>query len=652
MSIFRVFASLFLLLFTVTVFAQKAPMKWGKVSEEDLQMTEYELDPDAEAVVLGDYGTIEFVNADGNMIYKFIHHRRVKILKKSGVERGDISISFNHNQRAERIKNLKAQVFFPDGRKEQLKRKDIFEEKVTDYWAKKKFAFPKLQPGCVIEYKYTKMCDRIFTLEDWYFQEDIPVRFSELQVDIPEIYQYVYLLESGAKQIEKLDENGLMVGGTYKINRVTFKMKDVAAMKRESHITTMRDYLASVRFQLKSYVYGNGTKEVITTWENLAKELKEHSKFGSRYSRSSKYSKLTKASERYIDKSASDLDKIKQSQAFITNEMEWNGDYSMFCRSGLNSLFEKKVGTSGEINMMLLALLNSQGIKAYPMLSSTRGHGRIVQLYPIVEQFNHLMVYVELDGKPIVLDALDAFHPVGYPHSNSLNHFGLVLDGESSKWAAIKTKLSTQSTLATLALNSGGDLTGTLNGGMNGYYAIYSRKRFADSPKYGGWDKKLKETYPDSKVDSLETIGLDDINESLKVNVGCTIKGAAQVNGDFIYLNPVLLPAYDENPYKLEKRNYPVDLIHPWKENYILNLTIPEGYVIEELPEPVLLVLPEKGGRFNFQVKKTDETHIQLVSKVDIKQLYFTQEEYPGVKKFVDLIVEKQGEQIVLKKKK
>jgi hypothetical protein len=41
---------------------------------------------------------------------------------------------------------------------------------------------------------------------------------------------------------------------------------------------------------------------------------------------------------------------------------------------------------------------------------------------------------------------------------------------------------------------------------------------------------------------------------------------------------------------------------------------------------------------------------LQIIWKINMKQLYFSSEEYKGVKNFFDIIMEKQGEQIVLKK--
>lgn len=653
MSSLRTLIGLLLICFVSNMKAQKAPMKWGKIPEADLQMEQYDLDPDAEAVVLGAYGTISFSFEGEGTTFALFKHKRVKILKESAVERGDISIYYYRKKGSEKIRNLKAQVIFPDGSKEQLKRKEIFDEKLDDGWSIKKFAFPNLKPGCIIEYKYTKVSDRIVSLQDWYFQEDIPVRFSEIQVDIPSVYSYVYLLHSGNQRIERFEKNNIQGSGGQSMfleNRVVFTMRDVEAMKSESYITTMKDYRSRVRFQLKEYTSKTGNVQYLSTWEKLAKSFEEDFDFGKQYLKSSYSSKIVKSSAPHIDAAASDLDKIRQAQKFITSQVKWDGDYIYWCTETLNKLFEKKIAKSGEINMMLLALLKKNGIKATPALTSTRGHGKVVQLYPIRKQFNHMVVYAEVDGKPMILDALDQFHPVGYPHSNALNHYAWVVDGKSSRWVDIETKNSTKSCLATFELDAEGSLKGTINSGSNGYYAISERETFSDS-KYGSWKKALENIYPETKIDSIEVINQKDINQSLKVNLNCTISNAAQVSGDFMYINPVIIPAYAENPFKLEKRNFPVDQIHPWKENYILNLTIPEGYILEELPEPVLLALPGNGGKFNHQVKKIDETHIQLVSKVTIKQTYFRQEEYQGIKKFIDLIVEKQEEQIVLKKK-
>lgn len=56
------------LCFFSSALAQKAPMKWGKVDAADLQMTSYAADTAAEALVLADFGSVQFDFASGARI--------------------------------------------------------------------------------------------------------------------------------------------------------------------------------------------------------------------------------------------------------------------------------------------------------------------------------------------------------------------------------------------------------------------------------------------------------------------------------------------------------------------------------------------------------------------------------------------------------
>jgi len=70
---------------------------------------------------------------------------------------------------------------------------------------------------------------------------------------------------------------------------------------------------------------------------------------------------------------------------------------------------------------------------------------------------------------------------------------------------------------------------------------------------------------------------------------------------------------------------------------------------VEELPEPALVKMPEDGGAFRFLISENNGK-IQITSKIHIKQNRYKPEEYQSIRQFYDLIMEKHGEQIVLKK--
>jgi hypothetical protein len=79
-------------------------------------------------------------------------------------------------------------------------------------------------------------------------------------------------------------------------------------------------------------------------------------------------------------------------------------------------------------------------------------------------------------------------------------------------------------------------------------------------------------------------------------------------------------------------------------------VTIPEGYVIDELPPSKVMVLPGNAGKYTYSMVQSGNT-IMLTSILNINQAIFPQNEYTGLREFYNQVVAKQAEQIVLKKK-
>jgi hypothetical protein len=87
-------------------------------------------------------------------------------------------------------------------------------------------------------------------------------------------------------------------------------------------------------------------------------------------------------------------------------------------------------------------------------------------------------------------------------------------------------------------------------------------------------------------------------------------------------------------------------------ETYLLQLSIPEGYVTDELPKQMVLKLNEEGdGMFEYRISESNGT-ISLRSRLRLKRSYFQPEEYEMLREFFNLVVKKHNEQIVFKKKK
>jgi Domain of Unknown Function with PDB structure (DUF3857) len=137
---------------------------WDSVPLTDLSMNIYSNDTLAEAVVLLDNGCLKVPEYSKTCILKVLH--RVKLLKKSAFEDyGNHTITIRNY---EKLISIRAHTINPDGLRTNVS--EFYDEKLNEFVNIKKFAFPKLQEGSIIEYEYVIESENLLELYPWYFR--------------------------------------------------------------------------------------------------------------------------------------------------------------------------------------------------------------------------------------------------------------------------------------------------------------------------------------------------------------------------------------------------------------------------------------------------------------------------------------------------
>ena len=662
-------------IFCLPSFAQKDPIKWGKVPDEDLEMTIYEKDSAAAAVVLCNFADLEFNFAEGDIKYIFTVHKRIKLLKRSAIDTyGDVSI-YQWNE--DKVSGVKGLVTLPNGDEIKVKKRDIFKDKAADNYTLFKFSFPQLQEGAVIEYTYKLESETFVTLEDWYFQEAIPTVWSEYRLQIPDWFNYVHLTQGRKMDISESESRNksLMVPGyrtrrtqgpdernntkvvqsgvdrmDAKVNFLRYVQKDVPALTEEPFITTMSDYRAHIQFQLNYVQFPRqGIDPYLSSWPDLAKKLYENKYFGLPLLKKRYIKDILKETDRLVNDLESKDEIVYTLYQYLASTIKWNGSYSMWIESSLEDCFEKKEANSGELNLMLVALLQHYEIEAYPILVSTREHGKMIQLYPILRQFNHVVALARFQDQLIAIDVDDPNRPIGFPRVSSLNSAGWLADPSNPQWIQMPSPSAKMVSSGNFTLSPDGNLEGSMKYKFQGYTAINVIRNMPEDKSGQFLQKDLQKMYPDA---ALKEVQFEQKNASeVQVSTQCAIPAAAQVVDDLIYLTPTIVPDYEENPFKLRERTFSVDIPYPNAHQIVHTITIPNAYMVDELPEASRMSLEGKGAQFKYSVKKINDQTIQVISKLTINQLKFEPEEYPALRNFFDMVVEKQSEQVVLRKK-
>jgi hypothetical protein len=306
-------------------------------------------------------------------------------------------------------------------------------------------------------------------------------------------------------------------------------------------------------------------------------------------------------------------------------------------------LQKDKSGNSAAINLWLVGALQEAGIEAYPVALSTRKHGRILSDYPFSNAFNTMAVLANIDGKNILTDASDPYCLNYRLPIKCMNDKGLVIDKENLKWVILQSPvLSTQ--ITTFKIDSiQKDFLASVIETSTEYEALTLRNTYGDDKTdlYNVLSKKY------NVVDSSLLIkNAQDRNRPLIY--AYQIRNKTEVINNKIYIQPFLNEIYAENPLKQKTRTYPVNLIYPFKQTYLSEIIIPEGYMVQFLPDKSSL---------SDDLFELDYSALQSDAKVNVMLTYsfkhsiYQPEEYVRIKAMFDRIVRKGSEKIVLVRK-
>lgn len=661
------------LLSTALVYAQKAPIKFGDVPIEDVQMKTYDKDSSAAAVVLADYGQtkLEYHQEDGFYL-TFERVKRIKILTKDGLEWGNFTIPLYHSgSDEEKLTGLKGITYNIENGKaveSKLKNDAIMKEKADANVDLVKITMPNVREGSVVEITYGIASDFLFNLQDWDFQYTIPARLSEYRVNIPEYFYYEKFMQGYIKLdvVEqkqapssiifntKTRSEGYAPSTSFSSDKVDFMetryrwaAQNVPAFKTEPNMTTYKDYISRMNFELSYTKFPNsGVKNYMGSWADINKQYAESSDFGGEVTGNGF---LKKTVEEIIAGATSPEAQISALHNYVRTNIQWDGYTRKFVNTSLRKVMDEKKGNSAEINLLLASMLEKAGFDVRPVLISTRDNGFVREATPISSQFNNVICLVRFGDKQVLLDATDKLLPAGHLPERYLNGNGLAISSKNGfSWVNLMQATKSKRFLGgEVKLDQSGKLIGKLTFDNAGYFGTTNRRQYLSKGEEE-YVKALNNAQWEITKSEFENAKV--LDAPFKETYELTINDYVTMAGDMIYLNPHLAWHISENPYKLEKREYPVDFGSPYETTYSFRLIIPDGYVVEELPKNKMLALPNNGARYVYSASQVGNA-INFTSTLAMNKPLFTQEEYPTLREFYNQVVAKQAEQIVLKKK-
>lgn len=656
------------LLFPIIGFSQNYEL--GKVTIKELSEKQHATDTSAVAAILFTKGKSYFDYVENSHFVLITEvEAKIKIYKKEGLDWANKEIAFyiGGNELESVIINKAYTYNVVHGKVEKTKLNNDgeFKENVNKFWGNKKFTMPNVKVGSIIEYKYTIKSPYFSNLQDWKFQDVIPIDYSEYKTIIPEYFSYNFFSRGSVKlnitketkfrTIDILDDTrySQRAGATRQADRVslsenitTIDAKNVPAFITEEYSNNLENYLSSIQYQLASKQYPNEMIKMYSeTWEDVSKNINDNYNFGEELKKDNYFE--NDYVELISGKNLSSEAKINSIYNFVKNHYKWNENDGIYTDVGVTKAYKDKIGNVAEINLTLIAMLRKAGLNANPIILTTRN--RPINLYPSTTAFNYVICGLEIDEKLIFLDATDKFLKPGLLPNRALNYIGrLIRQNSTSTEIDLSPTTYSKKSVMIFATVDNQLIKGNIKESITENRAFNFRVK-NNSILENTYIENIEKSMPGFEISEYKIENKTNAEEQLNEDYYFTAENEIEVINEKIFFKPLLFFALDENPFKQVTREYPIDFKFPTSDNYTITYNLPAGYVVESLPEKINIVTEDNLASFSFLTGDLGNK-VQIVSSFKINTSLISSDYYESIKAFFNQVYLKMNEKIVLKK--
>lgn len=638
---------------------------WLPINPADLAMKDNPASPGADAMILYHESIVSLkeVNTRGDSDEEY---ERIKIFTDAGKDYANVEIPYvagdpndysnwDNTSGGTQIIGIRGRTIHPDGSITNFDGKVYNKVVVRAGGFKAKaatFTLPDVQPGCIIEYKYTKQGEPGWLHdEEWTVSQEIFTREAHFTFIPPTEYTgfapYYRIYGLSKDAIPKCD-----VGVDH---ACVMTAKDVPAVINEPLMPPRR----AIEGRVDWYFEEGGQP---------ASESPE--RFWAR-----KGKKWDQEMEHFVDKkgalaqevsktvSASDSPEVKLQKLYARAQQIRNLSYEdQKSSQELKAEDVKKVanveavlkggyGTGQQINFLFVGLARASGFDATELRVTPRNHELFTPATEDEEQVGADVVWVKAGDKEYYLDPASRYSPFGLLPWFETETSGVRLTKDGATMAQTPALHSTDATLvrhADLKIGPDGSIEGKVQLDFTGEEAIDLRRDMYKEDETGRKKDiadRVKGWLPSGTSFEISNIAnWDNIEKPVHMEGTLRLVGTGSVVGHRILLPEDFFLSPDAQDFKAQKRINAVYFPYPYEENDDLTFHAPAGFKIEVTPKSQGV----NAGAVTYDISATaNGDSVEVKRHLVVKGVAFPNSAYPVLRNFYSIARTYDGDQIV-----
>jgi hypothetical protein len=571
---------------------------WRPVTPEELALKAPHGDPTVDAEALSYEIEVADEAENERSVRKF--YVRMKIFTDRGKEKhGQVDLQYDDKHS---VDGIAARTTKPDGSVVELKGEDVHERTTVKVRGKqvrvKSFALPAVEPGAVVEYRWTGYYTEEFThFASIPLQLNVPVQRVRLAVQPWSV--------PGSSLRMRLQSYGVTLGPATEERRpsghdcTVVTAANVPAFKEEPDMPPEANLRASVLL----YYVVEPKETVEQLWHRLGKAW--YKSLGGTLKSSVP---LDEALPAIVGDASTFADKVSRVCEFCRAQIKRIEDDA----SGLSADERRKIkpsksaaetlarrsGTDAEIVQLFGALVAGTGAEARTVLLPDRSEAFLVPDLPTPHYLRNEAIAVRFGDTWHFYDPSESYEECG--RLRWQNEGVLALLPDADKPSFVQTPLSAAEysqvqRTGRLRLSEDGTLDGDVHLTYAGHLGAEWKEEY-DAESAGRREQLVREgvkaQLSQAELEKIEFQNVTDPKQPLTVSYHVRVPGYAQRTGKRLFLQPALFQYGRPARFTDSQRVQNVTFDYPWSEVDTLDIELPPGYELDHPDAPAPVSVP------------------------------------------------------------
>jgi hypothetical protein len=640
--------ALSLLLCLTSVYAHAAGFSRAQdfrpATPEELAMKHVPGAEGAEAAIL------DWVRIDDDQTATTTEYYRIKVFTEEGKKHAQVELTYVPIfPISGKISDVSARTIRPDGTfvpfDGKLYDKVLFKIGRAALKAKT-FTFADVQPGSILEYRYTSRRSNMLLLNTfWPVQRDIPIVHAKLSLQP---------YDSHGQFGSFFTYNGLPPGKLPVLNGKVFELEleNMAAVRPEAFMPPDQQVRARVNF-----FYTDKRIVFEQFWPQQAGIFNtEIEKFLKSKNAKKEAEKLVAG----IDDKKAVLEKLYahvQGMRHLSFEddktaQEQRRDDAAEGSKNADEVLRKGAGYKNELNRTFVALARGAGFDAYALRVASRSESFFSDKLPDADQMSAEVALVTLDGKPLYLDPGTPRAPFGVISWEKTNVASIQATKDSKPvWGMVPAAEAAESVVRRRAdLRVNDDLLeGTIEVTFTGQEALVRRLAGYtddDAARRKAIEEEVKKWFPDGATLKLTKLaGHDNSDPAMTAAFEVSLPNAVSSAGSRTVIPLSIFAAKAPNPFAPATRTHQIYFPYATQEEDEVKLTLPEGATLATVPTPANI----DAGAFKYKAKTAQQGNVVTFTRTSsVHGMLFDVSHYPALRNFFSAVVTADQQSLVL----